>query len=303
MPKIRQARTKQSGRPAKSSSTSGKMVRQIKREANRKRRRDQFKHLQNHNNYIIEVQNLGKNFVSSGQVITRVLDNLNLQINRGEFVVLYGKSGSGKSTLLNILSGLDRPSWGHVVVANRNLPYLSNRELTKFRREHLSFIFQQYHLLNNITGFENVETGAYLKRNKGGSTKIQAQEIKQLFAQFDLLDVIDKFPTQMSGGQQQRISIMRALSKDADIIFADEPTGALDQKTSLIVIKCLQQINQKFNKTIVMVSHDPTIAQYASRVITLEHGKIINDTNWQTTAEYHRHPENGASSKVSQILE
>lgn len=115
--------------------------------------------------------------------------------------------------------------------------------------------------------------------------------------------MIDKFPTQMSGGQQQRISIMRALSKDADIIFADEPTGALDQKTSLIVIKCLQQINQKFNKTIVMVSHDPTIAQYASRVITLEHGKIINDTNWQTTAEYHRHPENGASSEVSQILE
>ena len=258
---------------------SKKVIRKTKREVNKKRRPDQFANLKNQEGFIVEVQSLSKNFVSGGNIITRVLNDLNLQIKQGEFIVLYGKSGSGKSTLLNIMSGLDRPTKGQVIVANKNLPYLSNRQLTMFRREHLSFIFQQYHLLNNITGYENVETGAYLKKDKKKKTENNEDEIRLLFEQFDLIDVIDKFPSQMSGGQQQRISIMRALSKNADIIFADEPTGALDHKTSLIVMECLKEINEKLNKTIIMVSHDPSVAKYASRVITLDHGKIINDKN------------------------
>ena len=258
-----------------------KIIKKTKKEGNRKRRKDQFSVLKNEPGCIVDIKDLSKNFISSGSVLTKVLEHLNLQIKKGEFIVLYGKSGSGKSTLLNIMSGLDRPTTGHVIVANQNLPYLSNQQLTKFRRNHLSFIFQQYHLLNNITGYENVETGAYLKQEKKKKKKNsdEVDEIRQLFEQFDLIDVIDKFPSQMSGGQQQRISIMRALSKNADIIFADEPTGALDHKTSLIVMECLKEINQKLNKTIIMVSHDPTIAEYASRVITLDKGKIINDTD------------------------
>ena len=258
-----------------------KIIKKTKKESNRKRRKDQFSALKNEPGCIVDIKDLSKNFISSGSVLTKVLEHLNLQIKKGEFIVLYGKSGSGKSTLLNIMSGLDRPTTGHVIVANQNLPYLSNQQLTKFRRNHLSFIFQQYHLLNNITGYENVETGAYLKQEKKKKKKNsdEVDEIRQLFEQFDLIDVIDKFPSQMSGGQQQRISIMRALSKNADIIFADEPTGALDHKISLIVMECLKEINQKLNKTIIMVSHDPTIAEYASRVITLDKGKIINDTD------------------------
>ena len=258
-----------------------KIIKKTKKEGNRKRRKDQFSVLKNEPGCIVDIKDLSKNFISSGSVLTKVLEHLNLQIKKGEFIVLYGKSGSGKSTLLNIMSGLDRPTTGHVIVANQNLPYLSNQQLTKFRRNHLSFIFQQYHLLNNITGYENVETGAYLKQEKKKKKKNsdEVDEIRQLFEQFDLIDVIDKFPSQMSGGQQQRISIMRALSKNADIIFADEPTGALDHKISLIVMECLKEINQKLNKTIIMVSHDPTIAEYASRVITLDKGKIINDTD------------------------
>lgn len=255
---------------------SNKKVRKTKKESKRKRKKDQFYNLKNENGYIIEVKNLTKNYISSGNSLTKVLIDLNLKIKSGEFVVLFGKSGSGKSTLLNIISGLDRATSGQVIVFNKNLPYLSNNELTMFRREHLAFIFQQYHLLNNITGYENVETGQYLQKSRKKSI-----DIKELFKEFELIDVMEKYPSQMSGGQQQRISIMRALAKDANIIFADEPTGALDKKTSTIVLNMLKKINQEQGKTIIMVSHDPEVTKYATRVIVLEKGKIIKDSQEQ----------------------
>lgn len=254
-------------------SVSNKKIRMIKKESKKKRKKDEFYNLQNEKGYIIEVKNLTKNYVSGGNSLTKVLIDLNLKIKSGEFVVLFGKSGSGKSTLLNIISGLDRATSGQVVVFNKNLPYLSNNELTMFRREHLAFIFQQYHLLNNITGYENVETGQYLQKSK-----MRTIDIKELFKEFELTDVMEKYPSQMSGGQQQRISIMRALAKDASIIFADEPTGALDKKTSTIVLNMLRKINQEQGKTIIMVSHDPEVTKYATRVIVLEKGKIIKDS-------------------------
>lgn len=257
---------------------SKKLIRQTNKEAKHKRKKDQYATLKNASGYIVELQNLSKNFVSGGKQITRVLNDLNLQIKEGEFIVLYGKSGSGKSTLLNIMSGLDRPTHGQVIVANQNLPYLSNRQLTKFRRDNLAFIFQQYYLLNNITGYENAQTGAYLQREKLNHQE-QSKQLNDWFAQFELDEVKDKFPSQMSGGQQQRISIIRALSKNANIIFADEPTGALDPQTSLIVMESLKRINQELKKTVIMVSHDRSIAKYASRVITLKKGKIVNDSS------------------------
>lgn len=242
----------------------------IKNTSTKKRKSDQNANLKNKEGYIIEVKNLSKYYFSGRNESTLVLENLNLSIKEGDFVVLFGKSGSGKSTLLNIISGLDRPSSGDVVVKNLNLPYLSNNELTKFRRNHLAFIFQQYHLLNNITGYENVETGQYLQKDKNLYI-----DIKQLFKDFELEDVMYKYPAQMSGGQQQRISIMRALAKNASIIFADEPTGALDKKTSILVLELLKKINIEQNKTIIMVSHDPNVAKYAKKIITLENGKIV----------------------------
>ncbi|MGL6125101.1 MAG: ABC transporter ATP-binding protein [Metamycoplasmataceae bacterium] len=220
---------------------------------------------------IIDIFNLNKYYISKGNS-TRVITDLNLSIKKGEFVVLFGKSGSGKTTLLNLMSGLDRPTSGNLIVCNKNLPFLSNTQLTTFRRENLSFIFQSYNLLTNLSGYDNVETGDYLQKDKS-----KKQDIKKMFEDFDLIDVIDKYPSQMSGGQQQRISILRALAKNSEIIFADEPTGALDKKTSKIVMELLQKINRELGKTIIMVSHDPGVIKYSTRVIKLSESRIISD--------------------------
>lgn len=239
----------------------------------KKRKKDSNVHLRNNPGYVIELQNVYKSYPISRNKVTPILKGVDLRIKRGEFVILFGKSGSGKSTLLNIMSGLDRANYGDVIVENTNLPYLSNEELTKFRRHYVAFIFQQYHLLNNITGYENVETGLILQKHKDRKNF----NIKKAFEEFDLLDVVDKYPSQMSGGQQQRISIIRALAKNADIIFADEPTSALDKKTGVAVMELLRKINQEKGTTIVMVSHDPDVIQYANRKIFLNKGTIIND--------------------------
>ncbi|UUM19823.1 MULTISPECIES: ABC transporter ATP-binding protein [unclassified Mycoplasma] len=244
------------------------IARKLTRATNTKRQKDEFKNLKNSPNAIIEVKDVSKYYLS-GTNITRVLKNISLTVNRGEFIMIYGKSGGGKSTLLNLISGLDRPSKGHVIVCDVNLPYLSDNQLTLFRREHISFIFQNYNLLQNLSAYDNVETGAYLQKDK--DKKI---DIDQLFSDFDMDDVKYKFPSQMSGGQQQRVSILRALAKNTEIIFADEPTGALDDKTSEIVLSYLYDINKKLNTTIVMVTHNPSIAPIADRVVHVAHGKI-----------------------------
>ncbi len=248
-----------------------KTKKQIHKANNKKRKKDINKKLLNEENNIIDIQNLNKYYVTGGHS-TQVLTNLNISIKTGEFVVLFGKSGSGKTTLLNLMSGLDRPTSGDLIVCNQNLPYLSSTELTTFRRENLAFIFQSYNLLTNLSGYDNVETGAYLQKDK--SKKI---DITKMFEDFDLADVIHKYPSQMSGGQQQRVSILRALAKNSEIIFADEPTGALDKKTGNIVLELLRKINQELGKTIIMVSHDPSVVKYSTRVIKLSKSKIISD--------------------------
>ncbi len=239
------------------------------RNANEKpRKKDVNFHKKNAKNFIVEVENVEKTYLS-GNVATDVLKGINLQIERGEIAILYGKSGSGKSTLLNIISALDRPTNGSVIVNNVNLPYLSDAKQTLFRRENISFIFQNYNLLQNLNSYDNVETGAFLQKDKS-----KHLNIKQLFKEFDLEECMYKYPSQMSGGQQQRVSILRAIAKNAEIIVADEPTGALDEKTGLIVLKILQQINQKYGTTIIIVSHDPDVAAMADKVIYLELGNI-----------------------------
>lgn len=227
---------------------------------------------------IIEIKNLQKNYLA-GTIITPVLKNLSLDIKTGEFTVLYGKSGSGKSTLLNIMSGLDRAQKGSILVAGKNLRCLSDSKLTLFRRENVSFIFQSYNLLKSLSGYDNVLTGAYLQKDKS-----KLLDIDELFKEFEIEEIKHKFPSQMSGGQQQRISILRALIKNSKIIFADEPTGALDSNTAKIVLKMLKDINKKYNTTIVMVSHDADIASLAHKVIYLKNG-LIDEVKIQTPKE------------------
>lgn len=233
-----------------------------------KRKKDEFKNLRNEGNKVIEVKNVSKYYVNDN-IVTRVLKNVSMDVKKGELLLIYGISGGGKSTLLNIISGLDRPSKGDVIVCDQNLPYLSNSQLTTFRRKNVSFIFQNYNLLENLNAFDNVETGAYLQKDSS-----KKMNIIDLFKRFDMEEEMYKLPSQMSGGQQQRVSIMRALSKNSAIIFADEPTGALDETTTKVVLKLLYEINKETGSTVVMVSHNPVMAAMADRVVHVVEGRI-----------------------------
>ncbi|WP_406617100.1 ABC transporter ATP-binding protein [Mycoplasmopsis adleri] len=236
----------------------------------KKRKKDEFYDLKNEGDKIIEVKNVSKFYVNDN-IVTRVLQDVSMDVKKGEFMLIYGISGGGKSTLLNIISGLDRPSRGHVIVCDNNLPYLSNSQLTNFRREHVSFIFQNYNLLENLNAYDNVETGGFLQKDPA-----KKLNLIDLFKRFEMEEEMTKFPSQMSGGQQQRVSIMRALAKNSDIIFADEPTGALDEVTTKIVLKMLYEINKETGSTVVMVSHNPVMAAMADRVVHVVEGKIAN---------------------------
>ncbi|QSF13502.1 ABC transporter ATP-binding protein [Mycoplasma sp. Mirounga ES2805-ORL] len=230
--------------------------------------KDENKLLKNTEGNIIEVQNVSKYYVSNN-IATRVLNDVSLSIKNGELILIYGISGGGKSTLLNLISGLDRPTKGNVIVCDNNLPYLTNSQLTKFRRNHVSFIFQSYNLLSNLSSYDNVMTGAYLQKDP--ERKV---DIPDLFKKFNMQDEINKFPAQLSGGQQQRVSIMRALVKNTELVFADEPTGALDEDTTKMVLNVLWDLNKNNKTTVVMVSHNPGMAKMADRVITMRNGKV-----------------------------
>lgn len=233
-----------------------------------KRKKDDNFSLKNEEDKVIEVKNVSKYYVNDN-VVTRVLKDVSMDVKKGELMLIFGISGGGKSTLLNLISGLDRPSKGDVIVCDNNLPYLSDSQLTLFRRKHVSFIFQNYNLLANLNAYDNVDTGAYLQ--KDSSKKVN---IEDLFKRFEMEEEMLKFPSQMSGGQQQRVSIMRALAKNSEIIFADEPTGALDESTTRIVLKLLYEINKETGATIVMVSHNPLMAAMADRVVHVVKGRI-----------------------------
>lgn len=253
-------------------------LKQYKLANDKPRKKDGLEKEKNTEGNIVEVSDVKKTYLS-GNVATDVLKGISFSIKKGEIAILYGKSGSGKSTLLNIISALDRPTSGKVIVNDVNLPYLSNSKQTLFRRDNISFIFQNYNLLQNLNSYDNVETGAYLQKDKA-----KHLDIKKLFKDFDLEQCMFKYPSQMSGGQQQRVSILRAIAKNADILVADEPTGALDEKTGQIVLKILQEINRDYGTTIIIVSHDPDVAQMADKVIYLELGHIkdiiLQDRKW-----------------------
>ncbi|BAQ54571.1 ABC transporter ATP-binding protein [Mycoplasmopsis arginini] len=253
-------------------------LKQYKLANDKPRKKDGLEKEKNTEGNIVEVSDVKKTYLS-GNVATDVLKGISFSIKKGEIAILYGKSGSGKSTLLNIISALDRPTSGKVIVNDVNLPYLSNSKQTLFRRNNISFIFQNYNLLQNLNSYDNVETGAYLQKDKA-----KHLDIKKLFKDFDLEQCMFKYPSQMSGGQQQRVSILRAIAKNADILVADEPTGALDEKTGQIVLKILQEINRDYGTTIIIVSHDPDVAQMADKVIYLELGHIkdiiLQDRKW-----------------------
>lgn len=203
----------------------------------------------------------------SGEVETVALRAVDLTIDDGEFVVILGPSGSGKSTLLNVISGLDAASSGTIMFRDQCLTDMSEDQLTRFRREHLGFIFQQYNLLQNLTVYENVQMAADLGANP--------LDIDALLADVGLADHRDKYPRQLSGGEQQRVSVARSLAKNPDIIFCDEPTGALDEMNSKKVLRALQDLHHEYGKTIVVITHNNGIAQMAHTVIRMNSGAVV----------------------------
>lgn len=195
------------------------------------------------------------------------LNDIDLTINEGEIVVILGPSGSGKSTMLNLLSGIDHPTKGKIYFKDKRVDKMTDKELTSYRKNYLGFIFQSYNLVSSLTVKENIELGRELATDP--------LNIKEVINAVELKDQRNKYPYQMSGGQMQRVAIARSLVKNPNVLFCDEPTGALDEKTGKKVLSLLQDINKKYKTTMIIVTHNPSIALMANTVIKMNSGKIV----------------------------
>jgi len=214
---------------------------------------------------VISIRNVHKQYMAGG-LKTVALKGVNLDVEHGEFVVVLGSSGSGKSTLLNVSGGLDQVNDGEIIVDGQVITKLKSKQLTSFRRDQFGFIFQQYHLLPNMTVYENVEVGARLNKNQ--------EDVNKFLQEVRLEKHANKFPYELSGGEQQRVAIARALAKKPAILFCDEPTGALDEDTGKIILNVLQEINQELKTTIFLITHNLGIAEIADKVVKMRSGEI-----------------------------
>ena len=213
----------------------------------------------------LEIHDLRKGF-GEGENRTEVLKGISFEVERGEICVLLGPSGSGKSTLLNIIGGIDNADAGYVAIDGERTADMSEKVLTSYRRKHLGYVFQMYNLIPNLNIKENVETGAYLSDHP--------MDTDEILKGLGLYEHRHKLPNQLSGGQQQRTSIGRAIIKNPDLLLCDEPTGALDYNTSREILKLIEQINQTYGNTIIIVTHNDAIKNMADRVITLRDGQV-----------------------------
>jgi putative ABC transport system ATP-binding protein len=222
---------------------------------------------------IIHVENVHKSFLM-GKEAVQALRGVDLDVMPGDMVCLMGPSGSGKTTLLNILGGLEEPSRGHVIVDGQNVVALSEDELARLRLRTMGFVFQNYNLLANFTALENVESPMALAGLRGRKRRQKATDLLQLVG---LGDRADHYPTELSGGQQQRVAIARALANDPAILIGDEITGDLDSVTGFEVMRLVTQLNYERGTTVIYVTHDPRMAEYARRLIQIRDGRLVSD--------------------------
>ncbi len=215
---------------------------------------------------MITTENITKSY-GSGSSENKVLKGISVSIEDGDFVVILGASGSGKSTFLNVVSGLEKADGGSVKYDGRDITKLSDKELTKFRKESIGFIFQQYYLLPNMTVEKNVRMGADLSGNS---------DYKEIIEAVGLGDKLKSYPSELSGGEQQRVSVARALAKRPKILFLDEPTGALDEETGRQVLDYISKLHEKHRFTVIMITHNQNIADMAKTVIKMNSGKIAD---------------------------
>ena len=223
---------------------------------------------------MIRVKNLRKEYRLEDDTVV-ALKRINLEIKQGEICCIFGTSGSGKSTLLNQLAGLEKPTFGDVFIRGVPITRLSERELAAFRQKHIGFVFQSYNLLPFMTAAENVAMPLMFR---GESRRKRMKKAVAILKKVGLGNRLKHYPRQMSGGQQQRVGIARAFVAKPDVVFADEPTGNLDSKTTIEVMDMIKSFARRFNQTIVLVTHDPEMAQYADRIITLVDGRIVKET-------------------------
>lgn len=220
---------------------------------------------------LVEIANVTKRFVQGDETITP-LDDVDLEIHQGEFVSLMGPSGTGKSTLLNLVAGIDRPDSGTIQVAGTEITALSRRRLADWRAANLGYVFQTHNLVPVLTAYENVELPALLLRLTSAERR---RRVELALEAVGLSDRADHFPRQMSGGQEQRVGIARAIVAHPRLVVADEPTGSLDAETSEQIQELLQRLNRELDITLLMVTHDRDVAAIASRQLTLERGKFM----------------------------
>ena len=224
-------------------------------------------------NTVLEVKNIEKYYGNKSN-LTKAIDNISFNVEKGEFVGIMGASGSGKSTLLNVISTIDRVTAGHIIVNGEDITKLKGNKLNKFRREELGFIFQDFNLLDTLTAYENIALALTIQ--KVNSREID-KRVNEIAEKLEIKDILKKYPYQVSGGQKQRIASARAIITNPKLVLADEPTGALDSKSSRQLLENFEFLNQKLKATILMVTHDAFTASYANRILFIKDGKIFNE--------------------------
>ena len=222
---------------------------------------------------ILTIENISKYYGNKSN-LTKAISNISMNVDKGEFIAIMGASGSGKTTLLNVISTIDKVTSGHIYIEGQDITKLKGNDLNRFRREELGFIFQDFNLLDTLTAYENIALALQIQNFKA---KAIEQQIKVVARKLDIEDILNKYPYEMSGGQKQRVASARAIVTNPKLVLADEPTGALDSKSSKMLLERLQRLNQDYQTTILMVTHDAFSASYASRVIFIKDGKIFNE--------------------------
>ena len=224
---------------------------------------------------ILTIENISKYYGNKSN-LTNAISNISMNVDKGEFIAIMGASGSGKTTLLNVISTIDKVTSGHIYIEGQDITKLKGNDLNRFRREELGFIFQDFNLLDTLTAYENIALALQIQNFKA---KAIEQQIKVVARKLDIEDILNKYPYEMSGGQKQRVASARAIVTNPKLVLADEPTGALDSKSSKMLLERLQRLNQDYQTTILMVTHDAFSASYASKVIFIKDGKVFNQFN------------------------
>ena len=224
---------------------------------------------------ILKVKNVEK-YYGTKTSLTKAINDISFEVEKGEFVAIMGASGSGKTTLLNCISTIDKVTAGEIFVDGENITKLKGNKLNKFRRDKLGFIFQDFNLLDTLTGYENISLSLSIQNVPYSE---QSKKIEDIASKLNITKILNKYPYQMSGGEKQRIASARAIITNPSLILADEPTGALDSKSSKQLLNSFEYLNKELNSTILMVTHDAFTASYATRVIFIKDGKIFNELN------------------------